>query len=261
MRQARRPRPQIARFAMIGSLMALLCANAHADLVIPPGASQSLGGGSQNLACTDLIVGGTLDLAGGTLAGVRNVTVQAGGTLILGSGAITLVGNWGNAGTVNAGTGSVSFVDDVACAVPVTTAVVSGNTSFYTLSIASSSGKLYQFSAGSAQSVQSALNLSGTGAPLRIESTTPGTPSADISLAAAGSQALSNLAVRGMSASGQWLAPGQTNQAAGGAVSRWFGIPTVGGTTPVPTLSQFSLAGLALVLAALAAWRRKPHGI
>ena len=68
-------------------------------------------------------------------------------------------------------------------------------------------------------------------------------------------QNLANLAVRGMSASGQWLAAGQTNQGAG-PVSRWFGSPTPpgpGGVAPIPTTSQWTLLLIALALIGLAA--------
>ena len=64
--------------------------------------------------------------------------------------------------------GTVSFVDDVGCATAPTQSAISGNTAFDSLSIVSSSGKLYQFAAGSTQTVTSALTLQGSGAPLRI---------------------------------------------------------------------------------------------
>ena len=228
--------------------------NASADLVVPAGATYALAGGTTDLACTDIVVGGTLDLGGGTILNVRNVTLSAGGAVSLGSGSITLAGNWANTGgTLAAGTGAVNFVDAATCAA---TSVISGNTTFYTLGITSSEGKLYQFTAGSSQTVQN-LTLSGTAAqPLRIESTTPASPSADINLLASGTQSLSNLAVRGMTASGQWLAAGQTNQAAGGAVLRWFGSGS-DAVAAVPTLSELSLLATVAALAALGGRRQR----
>ena len=243
------------RFAAAGLGLLLASAAAHAQYVVPAGASIGLGGGAMDLGCTDVIVDGSLDLQGGTLTNVRHVQIGAAGSLALGSGSVSLAGNWTNGGSFAAGTGSVSIVDNAACSA---SSVVSGNSSFYALAITSTTGKLVQFAAGSVQTVQSALTLTGApGTPLRIESTTPGTTSADINLLTGATQNLANLAVRGMRASGQWLAAGQTNQGAG-PVSGWFGTPTPGGLSPIPTLSQWALVGLALTLGALAARQRRP---
>lgn len=248
-------RGALPRWPIAGVCLLLATAVAHADYVVPAGASFGLGGGSMDLGCTDVIVDGAFDLQGGSLTNVRHVQIGAAGSLALGSGSVNLAGNWSNGGALNAGTGTVSIVDNAACA---TSSVVSGNSSFHALSITSTTGKLVQFTAGSVQTVQSALTLTGAaGTPLRIESTTPASVSADINLLTGGTQNLANLAVRGMSASGQWLAAGQTNQGAG-PVNRWFGTPTPpGGIAPVPTLSQWTLMGMALALGALAARQRR----
>ena len=71
----------------------------------------SLGGGSMDLGCTDLIVSGNYDLGGGTLTGVRHVTVNSGGSLSFGAGgSIALAGNWANSGTITA-TGGTDGID------------------------------------------------------------------------------------------------------------------------------------------------------
>lgn len=215
---------------------------AHADLLVPAGGVTQLNGGSLDLGCTDVIVGGTLDLGGGTLSNVRNVSIQAGGTISAGAGSITLSGDWSNQGAFNAGTGIVSFVDAPACA---TTSTISGNSTFNRLSIVSTTGKLYRFAAGSSQRVQGLLTLTGTGSnPLRIESTVAGS-SADINLS--GTQNMANLAVRDMTASGEWLALGLTNQASGGAAVRWFGFPSI----PVNSTLMLLLSALALLLSGM----------
>ena len=238
----------------------LLAGTANADIIVPPGGTWS--GGVMDLACTDVVVNGTMNLAGLALTNVRNLTIGSTGSLTLGSGGlITLAGTWNNGGSFTANNGGVAFVDTHASCPPgsIATAVI-GNTTFHNLSIISASGKLIQFTANSTQTVTGSLSLQGQpGTPLRIESTTPGSVSAALVLTSTGTQSLANLAVHGMSAPtpGQWLAPGQTNQATGGTVSRWFGMPSDGGATPIPTLSSFSLAGLGLGLAALAARRRK----
>ncbi|CAM5789954.1 MAG: IPTL-CTERM sorting domain-containing protein [Burkholderiales bacterium] len=250
-------RGALPRWPIAGACLLFATAVAHADYVVPAGASSGLAGGSMDLACTDVIVDGAFDLQGGTLTNVRHVQIGAAGSLTLSSGSISLAGNWSNGGTLNAGTGTVSIVDNAACAA---SSVVSGNNSFYALGITSTTGKLVQFAAGSVQTVQSTLTLTGAaGTPLRVESTTPGSVSADINLPTGGTQNLANLAVRGMSASGQWLAAGQTNQGAG-PVSRWFGSPTPpgpGGVAPIPTTSQWTLLLMSLALAGLAAATRR----
>lgn len=212
---------------------------ARADLVVPASGSVALGGGTLDLACTDVIVAGTLDLGGGSLSNVRSVVIQAGGVVSVGGGSISLSGDWSNAGTLNAGTGTVSFVDAVGCA---TNSTISGNSTFFRLSIVSATGKLYRFASGSMQTTLSQLTLTGAaGNPLRIESTVVGSR-ADINLI--GAQAMANLAVRDMTASGQWLALGQSNQAVGGVAVNWFGFPTVPVNSPLVLWLLF--AGLLL---------------
>ena len=235
-----------ARAVVVAVLAANLIAPSHADLNIGVGGSFDLGGGAMDLGCTDVVVGGTLNLSGGSLTNVRSLTIQSSGILNAGSGSITLAGDWSNQGNFNAGTGSVNFVDAPACA---TTSTISGNSNFYRLSIVSNSGKLYRFASGSSQTVGNQLTLLGSAAlPLRIEASTAGS-FANINLA--GNQVMANLAVRDMTASGQWLALGLSNQASGGNTINWFGFPIV------PTLSSTALAALALSLAALAQTQRR----
>lgn len=208
----------------------------------------SLSGGVVDLVCTDVIVGGTLDLGGGRLDNARSVTIQAGGNIALGTaGTITLAGDWSNSGgSLNPGTGTVFFVDAPACA---TTSTISGNSNFYRLSVVSTLGKLYRFAAGSSQNVQHQLTMTGTAAsPLRIESTIAG-QYANINLVVP-VQNMAFLAVRDMSATGEWIALGLTNLI-NGATIRWFGAPVI------PTTSTLTLIAMMLTLIALTAHLRR----
>ena len=54
---------------------------AAADFIVPASAIGSINGGTLDLGCTDLIVAGTLQLGGGQVLNVRNVTIQGGGTI------------------------------------------------------------------------------------------------------------------------------------------------------------------------------------
>ena len=230
------------------AIVSVLGTASHADVLVPVGGTMSLSGGVVDLSCTDVVVGGTLDLGGGRLDNVRSVTIQAGGSIALGTaGTITLAGNWSNGGgSLNPGTGTVYFVDAPACA---TSSTISGNSDFYQLSIVSTLGKLYRFAAGSSQNVQHQLTMTGTAAsPLRIESTVAG-QYANINLVVP-VQNMAFLAVRDMSATGEWVALGLTNLI-NGATIRWFGAPVI------PTTSPITLIAMMLALMGLTAHVRR----
>jgi len=75
---------------------------AMASQIIPSGGKAILHNGLYNLGCTDLTVGGVLDIGTGTYLNVRNVTVASSGT-IQGAGAIRYSGTLSVSGTVEAG--------------------------------------------------------------------------------------------------------------------------------------------------------------
>ena len=144
---------------------------AAADLVVPANAVGTLNGGTLDLGCTDLIVAGTLQLGGGQVLNARNVTIQGGGTIDGGSGVIQVGGNWTASGSFTAGTGEVDF-RDLCAAGP---ASISGNTTFFRASFASTTSKNYTFAVGSTQKILSVLEISGTaGNPIQFRSATPG---------------------------------------------------------------------------------------
>lgn len=97
----------------VAPLVAVMAmASAHAQTSIPAGSTVDLGGGSNDLGCTDLLVEGTYIVgAGGAVTGVRNVLISAGGTLSLDGGSLQLSQQWTNQGTFNAGGGQVVRVD------------------------------------------------------------------------------------------------------------------------------------------------------
>jgi hypothetical protein len=83
-------------------LLLALCLVAPAVMasqIIPAGGKAILHDGFYNLACTDLTVGGVLDIGTGTYVNVHNVTVSSTGT-ILGSGAIRFSGALTVTGTI-----------------------------------------------------------------------------------------------------------------------------------------------------------------
>ena len=133
-------------------------------------------------------------------------------------------------------------MDAPACA---TTSTISGNSTFNRLSIVSTTGKLYRFAAGSSQRVQGLLTRRARGAIRYGLNRQWRAASADINLS--GTQNMANLAVRDMTASGEWLALGLTNQASGGAAVRWFGFPSI----LVNSTLMLLLSALALLLSGM----------
>jgi IPTL-CTERM motif len=237
--------PSCRRSVITATLFAaftLATGSAHADMDIPAGAVASTSGGVFDLACSDLTVGGTLNLDAGQVINVRHVSISAGGVINGNSGTLALSGNWSNSGSFVAGSSTVAFSDAPACA---TASSITGNTTFANLSLLSSAGKTYTFGAGSTQTVAGLLTILGTPTlPLNVVSSTPG-QYASINLT--GSQNISHVGVNWVQATGKPLAPALTNTNPTGNAPRWFA-----SGEPIPTMSAALLAVMALVVGALA---------
>jgi hypothetical protein len=109
--------------------------------------------------------------------------------------------------------------------------------------------------------VTSVLEISGTASnPIQFRSSAAGQV-AFINLLIGGTQLIQHVGVTDVWATGQWLAPFQTNEGGGGNAHRWFGTPGGGGggggggvSTAIPTLGNAALAALAALLAAAGSW-------
>jgi len=245
-----------------GIVLCLHSVLAAADVTVPANAIGSLNGGTLDLACTDLIVAGTLQIGSGQVLNARNITVQPGGVLDGGSGAIELGGNWSNNGGFLAGTGTVRFRDLCALA----SATISGSSSsFANARFVTSSGKNYVFAVGSTQTITGILEISGTASqPIQFRSSASGQV-AFINLTGTGTQQIVHVGVTDVWATGQPLAPSQTNEGGGGNAKGWFGTP-IGPPIPPPrevtsipalsTLMQGVLAALLALAAGLGLRRR-----
>jgi hypothetical protein len=247
-----RPVRSLAACASLAVALALgLPPTAHADLVIPPGARYDTGGSRTDLACTDVVVAGTLVVAGGSLVRVRHLTIQPGGAIDGGSGLIQLGGNWGNGGTFAAGTSTIRFTD--ACG--LTSVTVDGNTAFFNARFASATGKNFVFQVGATQSIAGLLEILGTTSnPIQFRSGTRNQV-ANVNLLSGGTQSTLHVGVTDVWATGQHLAPYQSNEGGGGNAFNWFGPPLgVGDTSTlaVPTLADMALVALAALLAGFA---------
>lgn len=235
-------------------LISVVAGQAKADLVVPVGATTSLGSGIVDLACSDLVVGGTVRVQSGAVRNVRNVTIQSGGAIDGGSGVIQVGGNWTANGSFVAGTGEVDFRD--LCGVGA--ASISGDTTFFRASFVSTTSKNYIFGVGSTQRIFSVLEVSGaTPSPIQFRSATPGQV-ASIDLVNSGTQLIQHVGVTDVWSTGQCLAPGQSNEGGGGNAKNWFICSSGGGggSTPasIPALDAAALLALAALLAGSGLW-------
>ena len=232
-------------------LLAAVSAPALAQVVVPTGAAFSLGGGSLDLGNTSLQVGGSFAVGGGSVQNADSVAILSGGNLDGGSGALTLFGDWSNAGTFSAGTGTVNFVDG-----GIAQSNISGNSTFDNVSFVSATGKNYVFAVGSTQSVSSLLTIQGSAAQgIQFKSAAAGQV-ANINLLPGGSQNIQYVGVSDVHATGQHLAANQTNDGGTGNAIGWFGSAAAGNTVSTPTLSWIGMFLLALLLATIAVTRR-----
>lgn len=101
-------------------------------------------GGSLSLACTDLNVDGSLSVTSGQVSQAANVGITTTGVIDGGSGTISVGGNWSNAGSFVAGTSTVA-IQDGCSTLP---AQFTGDTTFYNLTLSSSTGRTIVLPAG-----------------------------------------------------------------------------------------------------------------
>jgi hypothetical protein len=238
----------------LGLTVLLFASGADCSISIPAGGRMSLNGGAIDLGCTDLAVGGNLQLGSGAATAVRNLTISAGtppeGTLDAGSGAIAFGGNWSNAGNFSAGSSHVQLVD--ACAASST---FTGTTTFYDLSLISNVGKVITVSPSITLFTLHALTILGTAAnPIQITSGLPANVGY-MNLAPGGTQNIAHVGVSDNWATGQHLAPLLTNEGGTGNSLGWFGTPLYA-LRPVPATHPWGLGLLALFIAGFGFWFR-----
>ncbi len=246
-----RERLLFRRFITVLSATLWLAGVSHvrADLIVPAGGIVNVNGATIDLACTDLVVGGTLNVAAGSIVNVRNAAILPGGIVDGGSGLIAVGGDWTNNGQLLAGTGTVRFSD--LCS--LTGATITGSTTFFNARFVSTFGKTYRFAVGSTQTIAGILEIAGSAAqPIQFRSTAAGQV-ANLALLPAGVQQIQHVGVSDVWATGQWLAPYLTNEGGSGNARRWFGIPD-DVVAPIPATDPMTAALLAMLLAATGVW-------
>ncbi len=239
---------------------ALVCVFAatcvHAGIEVGAGSSLAIGDGLLDLGCSDLIVAGSAAGSSGSVAGIANLSVAAGGMLAPGAGQITLGGNFSDAGTFTPGTSAVAIID--ACGNG--TSSVSGATNFHDLLISTATGKQLVLPATLTQSIAHALTLQGAaGNLLQVLSSSAG-QQALLNVNAAAAQSIAYVNARDDKASGATIAPGAAatyNSVDSGDLTNWFTGAVIGpggGAAPIPTpmLNRWTAWLLAVLLAALA---------
>lgn len=241
--------------ALLFSTFPLFAATAQAQsLTVPAGASLQVSGGRIDLAGGDAGIAGLLALGAGELRGVGALRIAAGGTADFGSGTATLTGDWENRGIFNAGSSRVELRDGAS-----PSSAILGTSQFANLSLVSLTGKRYRFESGFTQRVAAQLQILGQGPALQVDVTVPGNL-AYLNLLAGGTQAIANVGVSDVYATGQHLAPTLTNQGGNGNAQGWFG--SGGGVvtppTPVPALGWPMLLVLAAGMWWVAARSRRP---
>src|SRR5262249_41596197 len=108
------------------ALACVLAFPASAQISIGAGSTFNFADAAINFGCSDLIVAGQATTSG-ALTGLQDLTIDPGGSVVVGAGQIALGGSFANGGTFNAGTGSLSIVD--ACGSGISQ--LTGSTSFY----------------------------------------------------------------------------------------------------------------------------------
>ena len=142
-----------------------------AQLTVGGGSTVRLGDGGLDLGCADLVVAGTMAAGTSGIDQTRDVGIAPSGTVEGESATLNVTGDWDNAGSFNAGTAIVNFVGGCGR----NSAIISGETTFSTLWITTSTGKLYSFQSGSTQTITNSLTLTGVaGNLLTLRSTVGG---------------------------------------------------------------------------------------
>lgn len=198
---------------------------AHAQTVITVGSTMAVPGTTLDLACTDLLVQGTLIVGSAQINQSATLGIASGGQLDAGQGTINVGGNWNNSGNFAAGSSTVVMSDVCGNA----EAQLTGNTTFYNLTLISSAGKKFKFPAGTSITVTGTLKLQGG----------PGNP------------------IQLLSPSGQDininLAPGAQLMNSDAQIGPGINITSsVAAVTAIPTLSEYALILLAFIMAGTA---------
>jgi hypothetical protein len=216
------------RFYYLFTIGMMLCSSVLAHLNVPSGATISNpAGGYMDMGCSDLNVLGRFNLNSSQVSNIANISVGPGGYLNGDQGTLTVSGNWNNNGTFVPGTGTVVLTDGCA---PGPFQIV-GNNVFNNLTLSSTNGSTIVIPADANITVNGVLNLQGTsGQPISLVSSTGQLVNINLGPSA---QVISNF----------------VNVSNNVQIGRSALIPAI------PTLSEYGLILLAMLIVCHALWR------
>lgn len=222
---------------LVGALIASAAQAQVAGIHVPAGGQVQLAGGELRVGCADLSVAGVFNAGSGRVGILDSLLVDPGGQFALGSATLGMGGDLLNAGTFSAGTGRAELGDDCAASSRIV-----GVDGFHALSIQSSLGKRFLLVAGRTLQINAALQVSGVdGQNVRVESDPIAEPSY-VRLAAGAALALDHVNLR-----------------AGNVHLFGIGPPPAPRPQVIPAGGSTSLLILALLTAAVAAFRLRRH--
>lgn len=213
------------RFCISAFLALTVGSVAFAQVNVPAGGSMDVpAGATLSLGCSALSVQGTLNVNSGQVSGTGDVNIASTGTVNGGQGTMSISGNWSNSGAFVPGTGTVIFTDG--CAVgPLQ---ITGATVFNNLTLTSSNGRTFVIPVGANITVNGTLTLLGSaGQPIQLVSSTGQTAVISLGPSAHVVQNFVN-------------------------VSGNVQIGAISVAQPIPTLSEYGLIVLSLLLAGTA---------
>ena len=220
----------LGKFGAALALAASLNGIAFAQLVVPTGATINVPpGGTLSLGCGALNVQGAFNVSSGQVSNAGSVSIGGTGTVNGGSGTINLSGNWSNSGSFVPGTGSVVITDGCAAG----QIEITGTTVFNNLTLTSTNGRTFVLPPGANITVNGTLTLQGTaGQPIQL-------------ISASGQTAVVNLGPQAQVVRNFATVPGTVQIGAAVAAS----------PQAIPTLSEYGMMILSLLLAATALGR------
>lgn len=182
-----------------------------------------------DMGCLSVEVEGSLNIIAGQFSTTSNLNVAGTGTFNGGSGVLAVGGDLSSTGTFNAGNGTVALTDGCTG----NTSQLSGTMVFQNLTLSSATGRTFVIPAGTNITVLGTLTLQGA-------------PGQNIQLVSSGGgTAVIN------------LAPGATVNQSFASVAGNVQIGGAAVATSIPTLSEYGLMLLALLMGMAAFWRHR----
>lgn len=208
-----------------------LAAPAWAQFTIPAGGSFDVPAGATiDTGCVPVQVEGNLNINSGQFSTSSNFNIAGTGVLNGNTGAITVGGNLTTTGTFNAGTGTVTLTDGCVG----NTTQLSGTLVFQNLVLSSTTGRTFVVPAGTHIFVLGTLALQGA-------------PGQEIQLVSSGgSTAVINL--------GPTATVNRSFATVAGNVQ--IGAASAGAVQGIPTLSEYGLILLTVLMSMAAFWHR-----